>query len=130
MVGRSGRFLAGLLGVELPELLRAFRCVNLLTADGPRCGKGRLFGPEQRAAASAKARRLRLRGRRMVLLGKRVAGAFGLKDPPWLEPVRLGREETWCAVVPHSSGIVQWWNAAENRAAAAEVLRGALSWGP
>lgn len=126
MMGRSGRFLAGLVGMELGEFLRAFECVNLLPRDGPRAGKGRRFGPAELAEASRRARSLRLRGRVVVLAGKRVAAAFGLPDPPWLTDVWLGRGEWSCVVVPHPSGIVLWWNDRGNRGAAAAVLLGAL----
>lgn len=121
--GRSGRFLARLLGVDLAEFHWLFDCVNLLyRRQGKRSGarKGDLFDA---AAAKRAARRLDVRGRVVVLAGKRVARAFGLADPPWLRRIALGRGEASCFVVPHPSGIVTWYNELLNRRRVAKLLR-------
>lgn len=120
--GASGRRLADLAGEDLDRFHELFECVNLLARWPGRSGgvKGHVFDP---AAARRAAARLDLRGRTVVLLGKRVARAFGLADPPWLQPLRLGRGEAAAFVVPHPSGIVRWYNEAGNRRAVGRLLR-------
>jgi hypothetical protein len=48
-----------------------------------------------------------------VLLGRRVAAAFGLASAPYLEWTEA-RGRTW-VVMPHPSGVNRWWNDEENR---------------
>lgn len=119
--GRPGRFLARLAGLSLEEFLDAVEAVNLIGKSQPMQpkGKGRTF---DRALASAAALRLDLRGRTVILAGKRVARAFGLLNPPWLEEVALGRGERWAVVLPHPSGVVRLWNDAGNRKRASALL--------
>jgi len=122
--GRSGRFLAKLLGMGMGGFLDAFDRANLLRfRQRPSAGKGDLF---DLALASANARRMGLRGRDVLLLGKRVALAFGLKDPAWLRPVRLGKRERAAFVLPHPTGINRWWNDGGNRALATGLLSSVL----
>ena len=120
--GRPGRLLAGLLGATAEWFLHRVEAVNLLDrpqAKQPR-GKGRVFDA---VAARRAASKLDLRGRAVVLAGKRVALAFGLRNPAWLSPVALGRGELVAFVTPHPSGIVQFWNGDENRRAVKKLLR-------
>lgn len=120
--GAIGRRLAELAGVSEEELRRRCEMVNLLDECPPLQpgGKGRTFDAE---AAGDAALRLRLwnPGAVLVLLGRRVARAFGLRPPSpvWMAETVL--------VVPHPSGIVRWWNRAENRRQAAVALRRFLS---
>lgn len=55
-----------------------------------------------------------LRGRLVVLAGKNVARAFGVRAEyhEWL--VSPGCR---AVVVPHPSGVNRWWNSADNREA-------------
>lgn len=64
----------------------------------------------------------------MVLAGKRVALAFGLRDPPWLRSVELDRGEAEAFVIPYPSGIIRWWNDAANHRQAARLLKGIVRW--
>ncbi len=123
--GRAGSLLADCLGVKRCRLLEAFECVNLL-ARWPGRGlgsKGHLFPLDEAKAGAAV---LDLRGRAVVLAGRRVASAFGRRDAEFLEPLVLGRGEAWCRAVPAPSGIVRWYNRTCNRDAAGAVLREAL----
>lgn len=129
--GRSGRRLAELLGEDLDE---AFLLENLLQRwPGPASsGKGSAFplGPARKSA-----RRLvrEYRGRRFVLVGWRVAAAFGV-------PVHVARPLRWYgdwahsldgsgagagsfAVLPHPSGVNLWWNDPANVERARRFLR-------
>ena len=119
--GRIGRRMSSLLGMSPDEFLRRVERVNLLArSPGRQPAKGHLF-PLREASVSAAS--MPLTGRVVVLAGKRVARAFGLTDPPWLTPVVLGRGEALCAVMPHPSGIVRWWNDAGNADEASRCLR-------
>ena len=113
--------LASTMGISSDEFLSAVDTANLIRAwpgRGPG-KKGRLFPPHEARIATLM---MDLKGRAVVLVGKRVALAFGLKHPPWLLPVVLGKGEASCVVMPHPSGIVRWWNSPANRRAAAKVL--------
>src|SRR5687768_10455370 len=124
--GRSGRMLAGLAGLSLEEFLDAVEAVNLLPRWPGRSSapKGHAF---PRHDAFVAARRIDLTGRTVVLAGKRVALAFGLREVKWLTPAKVGRGEAFCAVIPHPSGIVRWWNEARNGRAVARFLRRLLA---
>lgn len=124
--GRSGRFLARLLGLGLPRFLELFECRNLLRADGRRLAKGREFGPAQVAEARAAAGLLDLRGRTVVAAGLNVARALGAERPRLMGFARLGRGEELAAVLPHPSGIVRWWNDGLNRLEARALLEALL----
>jgi hypothetical protein len=112
---RPGRTLSGL-DRRLRSLAWAPR-VNLLDRHPGSAGKGARFpiGP-----ARSSARRLleAVPEASFVLVGARVASAFGIPrfEYDWLEFFELrGRS---FAVVPHPSGIVRWWNDPGNRRAA------------
>jgi uracil-DNA glycosylase len=130
--GRAGRRLASLAGID--ELGDGFDLVNLLDeypGASPN-GKGDLFDDRLgRAAAFTLAPRLR--DRRVVLLGRRVATAFGVGREPafvWMPAGAIVEQRviaSWeCGIMPHPSGIVRWWNDPENWRRASEFLRGAL----
>lgn len=122
--------LSGPSGVKLARLVGASALsdiaepANLLPSFPGKRGKGDAFpmGPAREAA-----QREAIGGRVVVLLGRKVAEAFGLKGLPYLQ---------WCrhrggrvVVVPHPSGVNRWWNEAANVAAAREVLVTALALG-
>jgi uracil-DNA glycosylase len=106
----------GSLDRKLPAL-RGVPRVNLLDRYPGSDGKGARFpiGPARTAAKSL------LRAvpeASLVLVGRRVAEAFGFKTfaYDWFEWFSVGGRAY--AVIPHPSGIVRWWNDPANRAAA------------
>ncbi len=123
--GRSGLTLATLAGLTLDEFLDAFDRVNLLKRWPGRSGgaKGHLFPMK---AATAAARRLDVEGRHVVLAGRRVASAFGLRRFDFLESVALDKGEASCVVVPHPSGIVRLYNEPAFRLRVGRLLRKVL----
>jgi hypothetical protein len=123
----TGGRLARVLGLDDRAYLRAFVRRNLLTAD-------KWSVPAARAAAE-----LLLAehppGDKLVLLGARVAAAFGLpfRDhlfEPRRAPVGAAGRERHLVVVPHPSGLSRGWNdplaAPRVRAAIAELRRGTV----
>ncbi len=102
--------------------------VNLLPAwPGEAAGKGSAFPlAEARAAAEILLGAWRSRPSSQnaapVLLGRRVAAAFGCRTiPPLLWAGFAG--DVAFAMLPHPSGVDRWWNSIENRAAAREFGR-------
>ena len=72
----------------------------------------------------------RLSGRRVLLLGSNVAGAFGFFDRPALRwqtfyhfDGETHRRVGPTALLPHPSGVNLWWNDPENRGRAARFMR-------
>lgn len=118
--GAAGRRLALLAGLPEAELRRRCEFVNLLDRCPPlqANGKGRTFDS---SAAQAAARSLEraLPGGRFVLLGARVARAFGIWHRDRLPISDSGR----FLVLPHPSGIVIWYNDKRNVRRASVTLR-------
>ena len=79
--GKAGRRLAALCGLDLDAYLARFQRVNLLPVFPGKAGKGDRF-PLPPAREAARALLPTLEGRRVVLLGGRVAAAFGLHRAP------------------------------------------------
>jgi hypothetical protein len=119
LAGRPCAFLGSLVGLDADAFRRRFRCLNLLQAFPGKAGKGDAFpiAPARSAAAQ-------VRGRRLLLLGRNVARAFGHADAPLLRWERRGGRLV--AVLPHPSGINVWWNEPRNRRAARRFLRETL----
>lgn len=126
--GRAGARLAELMGVSAAEYEDRFERVNLLGEWPGSAGKGSAF-----PVLPAMVRAFELREgpwTHYLLLGRRVAAAFGLRaDCPYLHwydlsgsPADLVTSKR-VAVLPHPSGIVTWWNSAPNRAAARAFMR-------
>ena len=115
--GRSGRFLAGMLGTTLEGFLASVEAVNLLDRWPGKAGKGDRFPAK---LAGKKARLLPVVGRTVVLAGLNVAKAFGHVGRRFLEVWRSGGATF--ALVPHPSGVNRWWNDPANKEAAAELL--------
>ena len=111
---------------EIPVGSLGDRCVavNLLPAWPGRRGKGAAFPMAEARAAAAELVPL-LEGRAVLLLGRRVAAAFGVVDWPYLVPMRWEGGPV-AAVVPHPSGVCRWWNDPEASRRAAGTLRLAL----
>lgn len=64
----------------------------------------------------------------VVLLGKRVAKAWGLDGAPWFVPhgsdaIFDYRSSFYTYVVPHPSGLNRWWNNGKNRRASRRFFR-------
>ena len=76
------------------------------------------FDQEEARAAAA---RINGRESRLILLGQKVAKAFGLERPIALR--WMLHRGSWVAVIPHPSGLNRWWNEAENRDAVEKFLR-------
>ena len=81
--------------------------------------------PEREGRVAAQAMMPLLSGRAVVLLGRKVAKAFGAENAPfheWLVP-------SWCsyfAVAPHPSGRNHWYNDEGNRRECREFWQEAL----
>lgn len=105
--GNSGRRLASLAGLSLPEFLDRFERRNLLDAWPGKAGKGDAFVRAGEARALAESLRAGLATRRVVLLGTAVARAFGFPGAPFeFRPYWEGS----FATCPHPSGTNRWWN--------------------
>jgi len=110
--GASGRRLASLCGLDLPDFLARFERVNLLTTYPGRLGKGDAFPMAfAREAAAAMAERVTSR-RITVMLGLNVARAFGMQRLTFFELTRL--PHGYVVVAPHPSGVSHWWNDPSN----------------
>lgn len=125
----SGRRLASLLGLTLPEFLEEADTANLLPRWPGKHGgkyafreKGDRFPVGQ---ARRRARRMMASGELsrwplVVLCGRRVARAFGVAAP-LLSFERL--EGAWFMAFPHPSGCNLWWNDPRNAERAGFELR-------
>lgn len=117
--GAVGRRIAELAGLSWDDYLALTERRNLLAVN-----PGETW-PTAEAAAAGDEMMPQLFSRRTILLGQRVARAFGARVPPLqFEPILEGRPDLgkW-AVVPHPSGRNRWWNEPENRSAARRFLR-------
>ncbi len=120
--GRSGARLAALCGLSLDAFVVLFERVNLLDYFPGKAGKGDLF-PHEVARFSACAMTPKLRQRRTVLLGGKVAAAFHLHRRPLLEWFEEVGDGALVAVAPHPSGVSSWWNEPTNVVAARRFWR-------
>jgi uracil-DNA glycosylase len=123
--GASGRRLAALCGLPLSVFLARFERVNLVRRHPGKLAKGDAF---PRAIARRNAARLLplMRGRRVVLLGRNVADAFGLAHLSMFVWHRVGGVEV--AVAPHPSGVNHWWNDPRNVRRARRFWRKLARW--
>lgn len=123
--GRCGRRLAALAGLPYEAYLEEVERRNLLARNPGRSGpKGDAF-PMREARARAWAFSRAHVGRRVVLLGRRVAAAFGRPNAAYLAWALLA-PFSGAMVFPHPSGVSLWWNDAENVLDARRALREAL----
>ena len=121
--GRIGKLLAELTGLTVEDYLRLTERYNLLSRWPGKNGKGDAW-PADEAAEKAENMTTELTGRRVLLLGRNVARAFGLGDLPlmtWQE-----WNEGKVALIPHPSGIVRWWNDKKNKKEAGDFFRDAV----
>ena len=125
ITGRCGAKIAALAGLTVDEFADRFERANLLDAypgklDG---SKGTLWDP-----ISAKKRADEIVGERfgasryVVLLGRRVATAFGVGRVDYMEETAAIRGAA-VVVLPHPSGINRWYNDARNVARASAFMK-------
>lgn len=121
--GRSARLLAGLLGITEEQFLDEYERFNLVNRFPGKKGKGDAF-PADLARRNARRLQPRLHQRKVVMLGRGVAAAFGI-SMPFLDDlvVQRGRSIFKVLLLPHPSGVNHWWNHPRNRERAAEALR-------
>lgn len=121
--GPGGDRLAQAMGLrDHAELAERFTLLNVLDyfPGREKRGKGAAFPMEE---ARPEARRILAEtDGPMVLLGQRVAAAFGMPSAPYL--VWLTHQGRDVCVVPHPSGINRWWNDERNRRVAERFLAG------
>lgn len=110
--GKVGRRLAALFGLTFDGYLEAFVRTNLLDFWPGQNGKGAAFViVDAEMVACTLVRKRFKRGRVVLLLGKRVARAFGTKGDYFDEQVVNGAR---VYVVPHPSGVNRWYNDSTN----------------
>jgi hypothetical protein len=119
--GPAGDRLARMVGMNRAELLERFDAVNLVGRWPGAQGKGAAWSWQGARRAAA---RRPLRGV-VVLLGGRVARAYGLDGLGWWTWVRGPRYVA--VVISHPSGVNQLYNSPVAREAAGRALRGALA---
>ena len=123
--GPSGDRLARICDfVDAAALFAGSATVNVFDEwPGPaKSGKGDAF-PMRRARRLADEMRAGMAGR-VVLVGRRVATAFGFAGIPpcrWEDFAGLQ-----VAMIPHPSGVNRWYNDARNKATVAVFVRAAL----
>ncbi len=137
LMGRVGRRLAFMMDVGFPEeYLELFARTNLLDSyPGARKGKGDLFSVDDASDPAEEILKLLEAngGGELILLGKNVAAAFGLKQLDWLTrfDISVGDHDQppffniRVSIVPHPSGANHWWNDPKNQRAAKSHLRAA-----
>lgn len=113
----AGGRLQQMTGLTRGQYLRTFDRMNLLQHFPGSVQNGDSF-PLSKARPAAQAVEQVLGGRRVVLVGRNVATAFGFRESPffeWFDQPIWGYE---AVVVPHPSGRNHWYNNEENRALA------------
>lgn len=133
--------------LDAADLPRLARWTNLLEHPQPRVGEGRAFPPGTARARAMAMLPLVLQRPATILLGRRVARAFGLGRQPWFAwwPVttrerlnggplralaaRARPEFPRVAILPHPSGASHAWNDPTVRRVAGEFLRRAVERG-
>lgn len=121
--GRIGRRLAALAGLTLEEFLAHFDRVNLLHERQDTAEHGFQF---DRFAATKAARELGMTFQHdqvILLLGKRVADAFGMVDIKHFESRSFYSICGTIFVMPHPSGVNRWWNKLCNKREAETFMR-------
>ncbi len=128
--GRSMEYLLRLTGWDQYTYRTSFEFANLVDRWHGKMGKGDAFDLDE-----AKWKRNlmlwsgQLADRKVIFWGRQVAAVFGLFGPeyqflrwydghyPTCDDARIR-----VAILPHPSGINDWWNRVQNRAAAREFL--------
>lgn len=118
--GRIGKRLANYAGISLYDFLAMFDRTNLLHVRQDTKEKGFEFDlPSARIAAATIMKALN-DDDLVLLLGGRVAEAFGVHDN-YFAKVKLGRAEAY--ILPHPSGVNRWHNDPENKAKMTAFMR-------
>jgi len=117
--GAGGR-LAAFAGLTPAEFLARFDRINLLNEFPGRKWKRDDTWPVEPGRVAASAIRPLLKGRRVILLGRNVAEAFGLHVPfhTW-----VGAQGFNAAVVPHPSGRNHFYRDSGNSSVSAAFWR-------
>ena len=111
--GRIGLRLAVCAGMTLPEFLTFFERVNLLHVRQDTAAHGFQFDEQAAALEAEKFRATFTSERIIILLGQRVAKAFGITPTDcYFVQHSIGAADV--RVLPHPSGINRWWNSKEN----------------
>ena len=112
--GRIGKRLANCAGLPYDDFLQHFERVNLLHERQEVNGKGFVFDLHKAHGTAIVICTKLEPGRVVLLLGHRVAKAFGIKTA-YFKPQRLqDLFEMTAFVVPHPSSINRWWNSRAN----------------
>jgi hypothetical protein len=114
--GRAGDRLRRLLDLTDVQYLAAFARANLCA--------GRWDAREARVAAEELADAASEVGAPLVLLGRKVAGAFGLAAAPPFSRASVGASAAY--LVPHPSGRCREWNDPASAARLRSLLAGVL----
>lgn len=127
--GETGENLRALTGLSMRRYVKTFEFRNVLGHWPGRApdGKGDLF-PRAQARAAAAAMTPELSGRRVVLLGRAVADAFGVRNRKWFE-FYLCAETFHAAVMPHPSRVSRFWNSQDNVDRARAFMRSLITGG-
>jgi hypothetical protein len=132
LTGAAGTKIGGLLGISVGEFFRAYERRNLNARFNGKEGKGDNFNRDEGRAAAAAILDDVEDFDRIVCVGAEVAGCFGIGriEPlgvrgKYIPAPRLPKRERWVEffLLPHPSGIVQWWNEPFNRSRAQSRLR-------
>ncbi len=115
--GALGAKLAAFCGMNMQTFRAEFARANVTDAWPGQAGKGSMFDAEP----SARLRRRLLKGRLVIMLGKRVARAFDMDPDYFIEQRTISGAGVY--VVPHPSGINRFYNSAENRSRMACFMR-------
>lgn len=108
--------MASLCSLSPSEFGRLFARANVLDRwPGRQGSKGAAFPAAEARERATQLRRKFVRGRVVVLLGKRTAAAFGLKQTGYFWPPQIV-DRAWVYVVPHPSGMNRWFNDPANEA--------------
>jgi len=126
LLGNIGRRVARLMGTTEEQYQWQTRRENLLPhwPGKAKHGNGDAWPAKRaRAAARVMVTSRQLDGHVVILLGRRVADAFGIRrDVQWFTWTD-GVIGTRFAVAPHPSGASRWWNEPKNMRAAGRFWR-------
>lgn len=119
--GRVGRRLAKCCGLSFEDYLERFVRVNLLHVRQDTKEHGFLFDLPAAKKEAAQLMTSFARGQIVLLLGGRVAEAFGVHDH-YFAKVALGKAEAY--ILPHPSGVNRWYNDVSNVMKMETFMRG------
>jgi hypothetical protein len=110
--------LGPLMGLTPALFVDRYARINLNAQWIGKAGKGDVFDISEGYVAA----KVLLRGSwtHYVLLGQKVAQCFGIKSDPCTAVEAIGKH---FLLIPHPSGINQWWNKPYNRSRAAAKLK-------